>query len=276
MRGPRRTSRRSVVLEDEVEPTAERAPAHDVLALQRTAGNRAVSAMLQREADAPAAYQAPRNWNAVWHGPNGEGPPPPEVAIAVLDALMRGETPSAESLGGGQAVGIAETLLTILANDKHVIYWRTAGCVEIDGDDAYVRRPAPTEAVAGWLGFTPPLPQYVPLVPKAYAAAQGKLPPPPAADPELKSPDALNLAIHILERKLAGSPFLLAGLTEPDQQILGLKIVARFCAHLEELTYATQFGMQVEGSAEWVRPAPPEALARRLGIGPATEPSTDG
>ena len=249
-------------------------PAQRVLALQRAAGNRAVTSLLQRFPEEPAASWRPRtSWDRFWGTPGRPAKPPPAAAIAALDAVLHGGTPSLEGLDDFEAIAVTQAMITMLANDKHVTYWREAGCVELDGDDVYLRRPAPTEAVAGWLGFAPTLPQYVPVIPREFATVgdRSPLPPPQPTDAALKTAEALTIAALMLQRKLQGHHYLAAGLADPAQQAIAVKVLALLCGRIHEVAHAANYGMAVEqpdGTTTWVRPAPAFDLARRLGIGP--------
>ncbi len=135
--------------------------------------------------------------------------------------------------------------------------------------------PAPTQAVAGWLGLSPPLTQFLPLVPPGAAGRAHRVPPPAPTDPALKTPLALEVAIFLLENKIAGRPYLMSGLVDAEHHYLAVKLLAHFCGQLTELTYMISFGIQVtssDGSSEWVCPPPAEAVAKRLGIGPDSAP----
>jgi hypothetical protein len=258
--------------------------AQRLLALQQAAGNRAVGAMLQRSPEGTTGRElaipgspgpVPRGWDEFWGGVDRDAGPSPAAAIDILDAVLHGETPRVEETG--QPVGNAMTMTLILQHDKRVTYWRHAGCIEIDGDEVFLHRPAPAEAVAGWLGLTPVLPQYVPVVPPDIAQGDGKLlvSPPAEVDRALKTQRALEVAIYILENKSQHQPYIARGLAEREDQELAVKILALLCGRMTELTYALNYGVAVkrsDGTDSWVRPGPADVIASRLGIGPDAEP----
>jgi len=258
-------------------------PQDPVLALQRTAGNRAVSALIQRlpegttaEAEGPRpVWDRVHTWDDLWSYPGARAELPPPVGIGIVEAALTGHTPELDDYDEDPAlIGLTKVMLTVLANDRRVSRWRVVGCGERVGDRIVVHRPAPAEAVAGWLGITAPLPQYLPDIEPDLAEVQPAGDPAPVTDPALKTGLALQIATYLIENKLGHQVYLARGITDEEQQRLATKVLAALIGRLPAVTDMVHAGMHVtqpDGSRRFMRPAPPEAIAARLGIGPRAE-----
>lgn len=281
----------------------EPAPAEAMLALQRTAGNRAVSGLLEpaasmrvgREPGGGTPGKTPRRegtttWRGMWSHQgtlNSSRVPelgdpeqfrtrfPPFLVTGILAAVLRGEAPRLEEYADLDQVDVARMLITILTNDRSVLYWRDIGCTELTREGPVVLRPAPLEAVLGFMELRRAYDrQFLPVVPQEYAASGGGRVAVESAisdDPALGTETALRVAVSVIENKIQGQVFLARGFTDPEHQELAVKILALMVGNLETVVRMVRHGTEVkrpDGSTEWVRPAPAAAIAARLGIGP--------
>lgn len=150
--------RRATTGPEHVNPEGER-----ILRLQRSAGNRAVTGMIQRKGNATT-----------------------EVAILVIQAMQRGMPMTAESFAPQYQPTVVQVQESILRAMKAVVYWCRVGCLHLTAEGPEIVRPCPALQIASWIPNLFPAPSsmvkngveslapkdlhWLPTIPKEYLA----------------------------------------------------------------------------------------------------------